>query len=60
MSERDKFLQTFSETRNAQIPNDWIDIQVAGRRCNIVDLAGSKNVMAWKLKASWRDHGSSI
>ena len=46
MSERDKFLQTFIEIRNAHVPNDLVDIHVAGRRCNIDDLASSQIVMA--------------
>jgi len=49
MSERSKFLQTFIEIRNAQVPNDLVDIHVAGRRCNIDDLASSK--MAMTLEA---------
>jgi hypothetical protein len=53
MSERDQFLQSVIEIRHARLPNDLVDIHVARHRCPIDDLANSKIVMDWQLKASW-------
>jgi len=53
MSKRDQLLQPVIGIRHVHVPNDLVDIHVARRRCHIDDLANSKIVMDWQLKASW-------
>jgi len=57
MSERDKFLQTFIEIRNAQVPNDLVDIHEVGRRCNMDDLASAKIAMALEAEGFLQAQG---
>jgi predicted transcriptional regulator len=57
MSERDEFLKTFIEMRNSQVPNDLVDINEVGRRCNMDDLASTKIAMALEAEGILKAQG---
>ena len=58
MSERDQFLKTFIEMRNAQVPDDLVDIHEVGRRSNMDDLASTKIAMELEAEGLLQAQGA--